>query len=191
LLATRYNIECHCACYHTTYRQFFQLHRLFTKASKLTGSRREVADFLQTRPGGKKPQNIDEVRDLVEAVQLLCEEGEFWAAHDLHMTRLAKGGYEFNVFRDLPAPVEGLESSLAFVGNADRQIKLETALGKHKLAAYISAVSLYSYHLGNLMQARAWRYKALEIYSSSGQKINQAFVLNNSPYARISDLPKP
>ncbi len=150
----------------------------FRNRLKLSGSRREVADFLQTRPGERKPQNIEEVRDLVEAVQLLCEEGEVKTAHDLHITRLATGGYEFNVFKDIPAPVEGLDASLAFAGDEARQKKTEAALGKQMLAAYISAVSLYNYHLGNLVQAREWRYKALEIYRSLQKKRTQAFILS-------------
>ncbi|MBW2740143.1 MAG: SIR2 family protein [Deltaproteobacteria bacterium] len=40
----------------------------FRAGHKLAGTRREVADFLKARPGAEQPKNIDEVRDLVEAV---------------------------------------------------------------------------------------------------------------------------
>ena len=44
---------------------------------KITGTRREVAEFLKARPGADRPKNIDEVRDLVAALPLLCDDGEF------------------------------------------------------------------------------------------------------------------
>jgi len=69
----------------------------FRAGNKITGTRREVADFLKERPGAERPKNIEEVRDLVEAVQLLCDEGEVKAAHDLYLARLSEGGYGFNI----------------------------------------------------------------------------------------------
>ena len=125
----------------------------FRSSNKIIGSRREVADFLKARPGAKRPQSIEEVRDLVEAVQLLCDEEEFKAANDLCKSRLGAGGYGFDIFRDLPAVAEGLECDLFFVGDEARMQKVESVLGKSAVALHSSGVGLYNKYLGNLGQA--------------------------------------
>ena len=150
----------------------------FRAGNKITGTRREVADFLKSRPGAEEPKNIDEVRDLVEAVQLLCDEGEFKAAYDLYKARLNKGGYRFNVFRDLPAISEGLECVFAFVGNEDRRQKVEKILGKGSVAWFYSGVALCNGYLGNLAQAIEWRNKVLEIHRQPHNKPEQATSLH-------------
>lgn len=144
----------------------------FRSANKIAGSRKEVADFLQEKPGSKRPQTIEEVRDLVEAAQLLCDEGEFKAAHDLYLARLSEGGYGFNIFKNLPAISEGLECNLAFVGNEERQQKVENILGKSCVAAHFSGVSLYNDYLGNLPQAIEWRYKGIELEKQQYKQID-------------------
>lgn len=135
----------------------------FRTGHKIAGTRREVADFLKDRPGDERPTTIEEVRDLVEAVQLLCDEGEFKAADDLRKARIAEWGYGFDAFKSLPAISEGLECCLAFVGDEDRRQKVEKILGKGNVAAFCAGVSLYRYHLGNLAQAIEWRYKVLKL----------------------------
>ena len=133
----------------------------FRRGHSSTETRKEVADFLQGRPGEVRPATIEEVRDLVEAVQLLCEAGEFKTADELCKARLNEGGYGFNVFRDLPALNEGLECALSFVKNEDRQHELEHAVNKVTVAFYCSGVSLYNYLLGNLDVAIEWRERSL------------------------------
>jgi len=135
----------------------------FRKGHKIAGTRREVADFLKTRPGDERPTTIEEVRDLVEAVQLLCDEGDFKAAHDLRFSRLAAGDYGFDVFKYIPAITEGLECFLAFASSEDRQQKVSKLLGQQYLAACYSFIALYHSFLGNLNQAIGWRYKCKEI----------------------------
>ncbi|HUU53166.1 MAG TPA: SIR2 family protein [Candidatus Bathyarchaeia archaeon] len=149
----------------------------FRAGHKITGTRREVADFLKERPGAERPENIEEVRDLVEAVQLLCDEGEFKAANDLCEARLAAGGYEFDVFANLPAISEGLECDLAFVGDEDREQKVAEILGKGTVSYHCAGVSLYNYYLGNLAQAIEWRYKVLDNHQQLQDKHNQSFSL--------------
>ena len=150
----------------------------FRAGHKIAGSRREAADFLQARPGAERPETIEQVRDLVEAVTLLCDEGEFKAADDLVTARLTKGGYGFNVFKHLPAIPEGLECNLAFVAHKDRRQKVAKILGEDSVAFYYSGVSFYNYLLGNLAQAIEWRYKVLEISRQLQDKHNQAGVLD-------------
>lgn len=150
----------------------------FRTGHKITGTRREVADFLQARPGAERPATIEEVRDLVEAVQLLCDEGEFKAADDLRKTRLGAWGYGFDVFKSLPAISEGLECSLAFVGDKDRRQKVEEILGKGYLAAYCQGVAFYTGQSGVLDQAIEWMYKVLELRRQRQNKHNQAFALH-------------
>jgi len=153
----------------------------FRDANKIQGSRKEVADFLQSRPGSKRLQDIqdiEEVRDLVEAAQLLCEEGDFKAANDLVRSRLSPGGYGFNVFKDLPAVSEGLECNLAFVGDENRIKKVEEILGKDYVASYCSGVSLYNYYMGNLDLSLEWRNKSLEIRRQMKDKFGEAFDLH-------------
>lgn len=149
----------------------------FRGALKIVGSRREVADFLKARPGAELPQNIEEVRDLVEAVQLLCDEGEYEAAHDLYKSRLYAGGYEADVFKSLPAVSEGLECSLAFVSGDVRIQQVERILGKSPVAFHCAGVSLYSDYLGNLAQALEWNYRCLEISHQIKDKMNQSLAL--------------
>lgn len=149
----------------------------FRAGHKIAGSRREVADFLKARPGAGLPKNIEEVRDLVEAVQLLCDEGEFKVANDL-CDRLNEGGYGFNIFKYLPAVAEGLECALAFVGDVDRLQKVEKILGKLRVGFYYDGVSIYNYFLGNLVKALEWRHKSLEISRQLQSKANEAFDLN-------------
>ncbi len=148
----------------------------FRSGCKITGSRREVADFLKSRPGAERPKNIEEVHDLVEAVQLLCDEKEFKAAENLFTARLAQGGYGFNVFLSLPAIIEGLECVLAFVGAQDKIINVEKILGKSFVAFHCTGVSLYNYYLGNLENAIEWCHQSLEINKQlnfiSAQTIN-------------------
>jgi tetratricopeptide (TPR) repeat protein len=151
----------------------------FRTGLKLTGSRREVADFLKARPGAEKPQNIEEVRDLVEAVQLLCDEGEFKAANDLIGSRLAEGGYGFDVFKTLPAVAEGLECDLFFVGDEARMQKVDKVLGKSTVAFHCSGVALYNRHLGNSSQALEWWYKCVDIYQAMEEKSFQAMILHD------------
>ncbi|MCP4609357.1 MAG: hypothetical protein GY845_11655 [Planctomycetes bacterium] len=151
----------------------------FRTGHKIVGTRREVADFLKARPGAERPKNIEEVRDLVEAVQLLCDEGEFKAADDLFIARLNQGGYGYNVFKHLPAISEGLECDLAFVGNKERRQKVEEILGENIVAFYCSGMALYNKLLGNLSQANDWLYKTLEIYQQEQYKENQAGTLHN------------
>lgn len=150
----------------------------FRAEHKIAGSRREVADFLKTRPGAERPKNIEEVRDLVEAVQLLCDEGEFEVADDLYRYRLSEGGYNFDIFKYLPAVAEGLECNLAFVGDVDRLQKVEKILRKSRVSNYCSGVSLYNYFLGNLIQALEWRHKDLEINRQLQSKSKEAAALN-------------
>jgi hypothetical protein len=135
----------------------------FRKGHRLAGSRREVADFLKARPGAERPQTIEEVRDLVEAVQLLCDEGELKAADDLFGSRLAEGGYGFSVFKHLPAVAEGLECDLAFVGDQGRRQQVEDKLGKGYVAVHCSGVAVYNFLLGNLPQALEWWNRCYEI----------------------------
>jgi hypothetical protein len=152
----------------------------FRTANQISGSRREVSDFLKARPGGKQPRNIEEVRDLMEAVQLLCDEGEFKAALDLRMSRLGGAGYGFNVFRDLPAITEGLECALAFVGDEARRQKVEKVLGKTIATFFCAGVSLYNHLLGNSAQALEWRNKCLEVHRQLQDKHYQAYDLNET-----------
>lgn len=150
----------------------------FRAGHQIAGIRCEVADFLKARPGADRPKNIEEVRDLVEAVLLLCDEGEFKAAHDLRIARLDAGRqHGFNVFRNLPAITEGLECKLAFVGNEARQQKVEKILGKSNVAFHCAGVSLYNYLLGNLPQAIDWRYKCLEIHHQQQETFYQSITL--------------
>jgi len=129
----------------------------FRAGHRIAGSRQEVAEFLWLRPGRYIPENIEEVRDIVESVQLLCDEGNFCPSNVLYLNRLVNEGasgvfthaYDsflprFNVFRDLPAVAEGLECNLAFVGDEVRRQKLERQLGKKAVAFYFSGVSLFN-----------------------------------------------
>ena len=151
----------------------------FRAGHKTTGTRHEVSDFLKAQPGAELPKNIEEVRDLVEAVQLLCDEGEFKAAYDMRCARLTKGGYGYNAFRDIPALTEGLECHLTFVGDEDRQQKVEEILGKGAMADLCSGVFGYNIYLGNLVQAIEWGYKVLGLQQQRQDKPNQATALQN------------
>jgi len=160
---TREGITC-----HPVIRDYFR------ETLKIGGVKKEAADFLIKRPGSNIPQTIEEVRDLVDAVVLLCEAGEFKAAMNLSNSRLAGGGYDFDVFKTLPALVEGLESDLAFVKDEARRKRLKKELGRAELAFRMSGVSLYNRLLGNLYQSREWQYKALEFCILEQQKKLQA-----------------
>jgi hypothetical protein len=152
---------------------------------KIVGSKGEVADFLKARPSAKIPQSIEEIRDLVEAVQLFCDEGKFKAAHDLRTSRLYAGGFANDAFKNLPAITEGLECALAFVGDENRLKKVEEILGKSQIAAYCSGVSLYNLLLGNVNQALKWRYKSLEYYKKQGDMRNQAFSMHEISFIEL------
>lgn len=158
----------------------------FRSAHQLAGTRVEVADFLKARPGVERPASIEEVRDLVEAVQLLCDEGEFKAAEDIYTARLCEGGYRFNIFRHLPAITEGLECDLAFVGDEGRQRKAAKILGNGIVAFHCSRVSLYNFYLGNLVQAIEWQYQCLEIHRKQRDKHDQAFALHEISLIEVS-----
>ncbi len=132
---------------HPVIRDFFR------GGLEVPGARQEVADYLNSRPANKWPKSLDEVRDLVEAVQLLCDEGDIKAAINLYHSRLSGGWYEFNVFRDMPALTEGLECALAFVGDKKRRKKLEIDIGIGEVAFRYSGLSLHNYLLGNPGQA--------------------------------------
>jgi tetratricopeptide (TPR) repeat protein len=151
----------------------------FRSGHKITGTHSEVAGFLKAKPGNDRPENIEEVRDLLEAVQLFCDEGKYKVADDLFKERLVEGGYGFNVFKNLPAITEGLECELAFVGDEGRQQRAKEALGEERVASHFSGMSLYSNYLGNLAQAIEWRYKGLEIGRLQQNKSIQAVSLHN------------
>jgi hypothetical protein len=142
---------------HPVIRDFFRA------SNKTTGSRREVADFLQTRPHEIMPRSIEEVRCLVEAVHLLCEEGDFEAANVLLRSRLTQRDDGRTVFQFIPAVAEGLECHLAFVGDEARRKEVEGMLGKAAFGHLCSGVALYSYDLGRLAQSLEWWNKCLEI----------------------------
>jgi hypothetical protein len=150
----------------------------FRAGHKMAGSRREVADYLKARPGAERPKNIGEVRDLVEAVQLLCDEGEFKAADDLVVSRLAKGGEEFDVFISLLAIVEGLQCMEAFVGDKIRIQKVRDILSTDIVTFYLSGIALYNHILGNLAIAKEWWYNCLNIYAEMNVTRFQAMTLS-------------
>lgn len=125
------------------------------------GLKHEVAAFFQSKPCNRIPQNIEDVRDLVEAVQLLCEEGDFKTANHLYIERLCKGGYDFNVFRQLPAIAEGLACDFAFIGSEERIVNIEKDLGKGWVSYFYAGVALYNATLGNLAQSLTWYKRAM------------------------------
>jgi len=135
----------------------------FRTGLQLTGARCEVADFLKGRPGQDRPQNIEEVRDLVEAVQLLCDEGDFIAANDLYRSRLSIGGYGYNVFKNCPALAEGHECTIAFVGDKVRCQRVKKTLGRSYLAFYFDEESQIKFLLGNLRESLDWRNNCLDL----------------------------
>jgi hypothetical protein len=135
----------------------------FRTGQKIAGTRREVADFLKARPGAELPSTIEEVRDLVEAVQLLCDEGEFKAANDLFRSRLSAGGFSFNIFKNLPALTEGVECSLVFVDSEERRQKVRQALGKTYLGFYLDEASIIHFFLGNLQKSLEMRNECLKL----------------------------
>jgi hypothetical protein len=156
----------------------------FRTVFKIPGFCQDVADFLTSKPGAKIPKNIEEVRYLVEAVQLLCEDGGYKSADNLFTSRLYHGGCNYDVFKNLPAISEGLVCSMAFVCDEYRQNMVETTLGKDYLAAYFSNVSIYNYFLGNLDQAKEWREKVLTL--DAKQKKTDPFDLCNIAFIEIS-----
>jgi tetratricopeptide (TPR) repeat protein len=133
----------------------------FRSKYKITGARREVADFLRARPGDGRPKNIEEVRDLVEAVELLCDEGEFNAADDLFNSRLVEGGFGYDVFRDIPALAEGIECCQSFINT--KTDELINQLNKSNPSKYYRALGIYNMFLGNMTQSLEWYNKELEI----------------------------
>ncbi|RIK69169.1 hypothetical protein DCC62_23910 [candidate division KSB1 bacterium] len=172
----------------------------FRTRNRLKGSRREAADFLKTKPrvmsneevrpwwkkmwkalntppAAHRPKNIEEVRDLVDAVQLLCDEGAFVLANSLRW-RLFVWEQGFDTFRNFPAVAEGLDLCLAFVGNEARIQKVEETLGRSYVASYCSGVSGYHLSLGNLAQSLEWRKKSLEFTQSLLGRYSRSFDLN-------------
>jgi hypothetical protein len=160
---TREGITC-----HPVIRDYFR------ETLQIGGVKKEVADFLSKRPARERPKTIGEVRDLVDAVVLLCEAGELKAADDLVTSRLSEGGYGFSAFKVLPAPLEGLECHLALVGDESRRQKLDKEVGRAAVAVHMSWVSIFNALLGNLPQAREWRYKEREIWRLDQRIMNQA-----------------
>jgi tetratricopeptide (TPR) repeat protein len=157
----------------------------FRSSHKIAGTRREVADFLKARPGAERPEKIEEVRDLVEAVQLLCEEDDFKAAEDLSNAILCAGKYGYNFFKSLPAISEGLECDLAFVCDEERRQKVEKILGKRTVAYHYSGVSFYNFLLGNLVQAIQWRNKCVIFCRQQQDKRGQAINLSEASSIEI------
>jgi len=155
----------------------------FRSGLKIAGSRREVADFLKARPGGERPQTIEEVRDLVEAVQLLCEEGEYKAARDLVKARLSEGGYGYDAFQALPAVQEGLECYTAFICDERRVREVGNELGEAWIGAFYSGIALFNLLLGNMAAAQEWYDLSLEIALRVKVKVNQSITL-----AQISQI---
>jgi tetratricopeptide (TPR) repeat protein len=151
---------------HPVIRDYF---RATLNASR---SSNEVAIFLKEKPGSESPTKIEEVQDLVEAVQLLCEDEDFDTANKLTHERLSVGGYGYDIFISLPAIKEGLELSLAFVGDKTRCKKIEKVLGKRTLAFHFSGAYLYNYYLGNFQQAIFYLNKCLEICRQTKDKLN-------------------
>ncbi|MCP4607585.1 MAG: hypothetical protein GY845_02560 [Planctomycetes bacterium] len=158
----------------------------FRSSHKITGARHEVADFLTARPGAERPKTIEEVRDLVEAVQLLCDEGEFKAAHDIFKSRLYGGSYKFNVFASIPAIVEGLECELAFIKDESRQEKVKNILGKVGLADRFGGVAFYSQLLGYLIPAQKSWYKCAKIYHQQSEKHFQSICIRSISSIQIT-----
>ena len=147
----------------------------FRSGNKIKGSRREVPDFLKSKPGNLTPQTIEEVRDLVEAVQLLCEEGEFKEAHYLTQERLIIGGYMYNIFKNLPALSEGLACTLAFVGTEESRSKINQS----RVAHYCSFVGRYQSQIGNLEEAIKWRKITLKIRQKQKDLGNTSIAFQN------------
>jgi tetratricopeptide (TPR) repeat protein len=159
------------------------IRRYFRAGHKITDSRREVADFLQARPGDWEVQSIEDVRDLVEAVELFCEEENFAVAHMLHLSRLNSGEYSRDIFTSLPAVSEGLACESAFVKDENRRQKVKLMLGSDVVAFHCSGLGLYHSYLGNLDQALGWYQRWLDMHLESQHTRNIAFALDE-----ISDV---
>jgi hypothetical protein len=105
-----------------------------------------VADLLKDRPASDRPKDVGEIEPILSAIELLQQAGNFRRADELYQGRLNNG----MVFRSIPAPHEGLNCTLGFVADTNRQDRCVSQLGKARLGYYLNAAGLHGAFAGEL-----------------------------------------
>jgi tetratricopeptide (TPR) repeat protein len=134
-----------------------------------------TAAGLLTGQAGGRVQDLEELRVVTTAIDLLLDAGQITEADDLYSERLARGG----AFRWLAAPREGLACALGFVATPARRDHLQQALSLRLLAYYLSEVGLFARYAGEFDLAEHYYRETIELYRQLGETAALSVVLRS------------
>ena len=125
-----------------------------------SGTARRAADLLSGTPSNERPRTVKDIEPVILATELLCDAGEFRAAHSLYSKRFVMA--DSNIFVTLPALTEGFLCTMAFIGDEHRRRQCETQLTRAQLRFYLASAAL--------MASLSGRYEiAAQCYADSSR----------------------
>ena len=90
------------------------------------GTAAAAAGLLTGAPSGESVTSVDQLQPVLTAIELLLEAGDFAGADGLYQARLENG----ELFKWLPAPVEGQRCALGFVREPARRAGVRNGAGE-------------------------------------------------------------
>ncbi len=114
-----------------------------------TGTAAEAAGLLTGTPSQERVTSVTQLQPALTAIELLLDAGDFAGAHRLYRERLENG----ELFKWVPAPIEGQRCAMGFVRDAARRQACEQALGRPRLSFMLNEVGLFAMNSGEFAEA--------------------------------------
>ena len=100
----------------------------------------EAASLLADQPSADEITSVDQIRPILDAIELLLDTGEFNRADELYRSRLDYG----NIIQNLPAPLDGLDCAIQFVADDVRRDRCRENFSTHRLGFYLNETALFA-----------------------------------------------
>ena len=120
-------------------------------------------------------QTIEQLGVVTNAIALLLDAGEVIQADALYREQL-DGGW---VFKDLPAPREGVRCALGFVADQHRREQVREQLSVRRLAFYLNEVGLNARNAAEFELAERYQYEIAELFREVDDEPNLSAALRN------------
>lgn len=129
----------------------------------LLGGRGELArgfaDVVAGQPSSGRPQSVQEIEPVLDAIEVLLEAGDFKRADELFQGRLEHG----RLFQKLPAPHAGLRCALGFVVDSERQGQCRKQIDVQLLVIFFTWVGIFAGETGEFGIAMHFLEKSLDL----------------------------
>jgi tetratricopeptide (TPR) repeat protein len=127
---------------HPILRDFFRA-RILGGSATLA---RRFADIVAGRPSFLGARTLDEIRPVLNAIDILLEAGDYRTANSLFQNRLNEG----DLFLRIPAPDAGFRCCLGFVGSRERREKSREQLGASTFSHLLLATHVLAGNAGEI-----------------------------------------